>query len=323
MSMSGAIRMLRDPKYRRFLISSHVRPDIDALSSELVMAAFLRSMHKTAVIVNEERNEGMYDFIPGIRAIRTYRPRRMAPFDAAVIVDCGDLNRIGRVRQLIDENVPVVNIDHHLTNTGFGHINLVEQGASSTAEVVHLLLKKAGFRINATIAKQLYMGIMTDTGSFRYDSTTAQTHRVVSELMQFRFSVQSIYHQIYERIPLEDFRVFSKLVNSFEISHRGRAVTVVLQQKDIDKFSSHFDLRDRIFTFLRAIKGIEVIIIFTEEERRFTRVNFRSQQKVDVARLAAFFGGGGHKRASGCSLQTTLPEAKARVHRKLDKILEK
>lgn len=292
------------------MISTHVGPDPDALCSEMALALYLKALGKKVIIVNEERSPERFHFLPGVKQMKAYSKSMKVSYDAAIVVDCGDFKRIGKVAGLIDQNKPLINIDHHVTNNRFGHFNLVDVKSSSTAEVLFELIKASGVALTKSMALHLYAGIMTDTGSFRYENTTARTHRIVSELRQFNFSAYELYRDIYERIPLNDIKHFTKVISSFERLFSGKVVRVVLKKNIVSRFSQEFDLRDTIFKFLRTIKGIEVIVIFTEIGSSKTRINFRSSGKVDVAKLAHRFSGGGHQRASGCTLDKNVEKSK-------------
>ncbi len=309
-------------KYKRFLISTHVNPDPDALCSELALAEYLRNLGKRVSIVNEKEVSRRFGFIQGTRSIKAYHPKMHLDFDVVLIVDCGELERIGEVKRLIKSQHITVNIDHHVTNDRFGKINWVETDASSTAEVLYKLFKKAGnCRLTKNMAVNLYMGIMTDTGSFRYENTSAMTHQIAGELMAFPFSPTALYRKLYETIPLNDLREFTKVVSHFHSLGGGKVLCVELSKSVLAKFSEEFDLRDAIFTSLRAIKGVEVISIFTYVNPYTTRVNLRSMKKVDVAKLAHQFGGGGHKRASGYTVSVDIKQARQMFLQKLKGIL--
>jgi len=221
-----------------------------------------------------------------------------------------DLERIGKVQKLISPGTPVINIDHHVTNDFFGDINLVEPKASSTAEVLYLLFKEAGHALTKDLAFNLYVGLMTDTGSFRFENTTARTHAICADLMRFNFSITDIYRKVYASIPYKDLKEFTKLISRFDVLYGGRVVCVELSRAILAKFSKQFDLRDTIFQFLRAMHGVDVFVIFTEDGAKKTRINLRSSSKFDVAKLASDFSGGGHKRASGCSIDKGMKAAR-------------
>lgn len=298
---------------KRFLLSTHVNPDPDGLCSELAMAEYLRSLGKKVIMAHHEKLPHRFFFLPGARRVKSLKEDSRPDYDAAIVLDCGDLERIGRVKNLLRQGKILVNIDHHITNVLFGDLNCVDPKASSTAELLYLLLQKAGCRFNAKMARLLYAGIMTDTGSFRYENTSAQTHRIVSELMAFPFSAQELYTRFYEVIPLEDMRNFVRVMHHFEVLFDGRIICLELNQELLSQFSDHFDLRDAIFKFLRSIKGVEAFVIFTQVEGDQTRVNFRSTGTMNVARLAEHFQGGGHRRASGCLLNLPLKKAREKI----------
>ena len=319
MSMSSIIQTLK--KNKRFLISTHINPDPDALCSELAMADYLRSLGKSVRIINNQPLSGRFAFLPGMRAITSYKEQQKVPYDAAIIVDCGDLNRIGRVQHLLKKKKRLINIDHHVTNDRFGDLNLVKPKASSTAEVLYELFDHARCKWTKNLAMHLYIGIMTDTGSFRFENTTARTHAIAARLMSFGFSAPRLYRKLYEIISFNDLKEFTKIIGQFDTLVNGKVVSVTLTRETLSKFSGNFDLRDEIFKFLRSIKGVEVFVIFTQVEPKKTRVNLRSTNKFDVAKLANMFNGGGHRRASGCLINQNIRETRKKVLREIRKIL--
>lgn len=308
-------------KNKTFLITTHVNPDPDALCSELALAEYLRSLGKKVHIINEGVLVKRFEFFPGSRFIKSIGKSKTISYDAAFILDCGDLGRIGKVAEFLNPEKVTVNIDHHITNDRFGAINLVDHDASSTAEVLFNFLIYAKCKLSKSLATNLYCGIMTDTGSFRYENTSSQTHLAVAELLKHKINVNGLYNKIYETIPQHDLKVFTQILNSFETYNGGKVICVELRKKWIERISEDFDLRDAVFKFLRSILGVEVIFILTEIRKKETRVNFRSTSLVDVARIAHMFDGGGHKRASGCVINHKISEAKTIILRELDKAI--
>lgn len=297
-------------KHKTFLISTHVHPDPDALGSELSMAIYLSSLGKKIYVINDEPSPKRFDFLPKVGWVQGYNSARKINYDVAIVLDCGELDRIGRVQEHISPDTLLINIDHHITNDFFGDLNLVEAKASSTAEVLYDLFKQGGHKLTKDLAINLYVGLMTDTGSFRFENTTAKTHAICADLMRFEFSVTEIYRKVYASIPQADLREFTKLISRFNVLCEGRVVCIELSRKIISRFSEQFDLRDTIFQFLRSMQGVDVFIIFTEVNSKKTRINLRSSHKVDVAKLASQFQGGGHKRASGCTIEKGMKEAR-------------
>ena len=308
-------------RHRSFLITTHVNPDPDALSSELAMAVFLHKLGKKVMIINEENVPKRFMFLPGIKQMKAYSQSIKSVFDVAIIVDCGDLSRIGQVQKLLTKDKLIINIDHHVTNDYFGHLNLVNLKASSTAEALYELFEGARFPFTKNLALCLYAGIMTDTGSFRYDNTTSRTHEIVSRLMKFNFSAAGLYTKFYESIPPGDLIEFVKVIRSFDLISSGQVVCLTLKKKILSKFSSEFDLRDTIFKFFRSMKSVKAVVILTQVSGRQTRVNLRASGEIDVARIARDFNGGGHKNASGCVIHRNLNEAKKAVLLRIKKDL--
>src|SRR3989338_11316890 len=308
-------------KNKTFLISTHVNPDPDALASELALAIHLKAQGKQVYIVNEAPVPARFLFLPGIRRIRALSKNLKVPYDVAIVLDFGDLERAGRVKKIISPDKPLINIDHHVTNDAFGSLRWVYPKASSTAEVLFELFTYTRARITRDMAILLYLGIMTDTGSFRYESTGPRTHAIVSELLKFKFSISVLYRKLYESVPLNDMEMFTKVVSHFDSLLGGKVICVELKRGVVARFSQDFDLRDKIFGFLRTIKGVEVVFILTEDGRKKTRVNLRSQGKVNVARLAHHFNGGGHHRASGRLIENKIQGAKRKILQELRKVL--
>lgn len=300
-------------RYETFLIGTHVNPDPDALASQIVLGFYLEQQGKKVFLVSEKPVPERFLFLPGIKKIKSIGRKRKMDYDAMIITDAGDLGRIGEVRRFLQAGKPIINIDHHVTNTNFGDINYVVSDASSTCEVIFELLKKAGADLTHEFAELLYVGVMTDTGSFRYTNTSSKTHRMAAELMELPIKANELYKKIYEQVPLTDIKYFMKVISSFSSLYDGKLICVDLPKRIVRKFSAQFDLRDKIFGYLRTIEGVEILVIFTEEKRSLTRVNLRSQGSIDVARIAAKFHGGGHSKASGCVVQGDIKAA----HRKI------
>ncbi|MCR4337516.1 MAG: bifunctional oligoribonuclease/PAP phosphatase NrnA [Candidatus Omnitrophica bacterium] len=319
MGKQKILKILQEKK--SFLVTAHVNPDPDALCSQLAIALYLKSLGKKVFAICDEAVPQRFNFIPAIKEIQSLEQCPDPDFEVAVILDCGDLERIGAVSKLIKAETLVVNIDHHITNTAFADVNWNIPGASSTAEVIYDLLCSAKFSFTKEMAILLYLGIMTDTGSFRYDNASARTHRIVSDLMEFDFSVSELYRKLYEAVPLNDLKYFTQVVSKFEALYNGRVVCLELSKSVVKKFSEEFDLRDKIFQYLRTIKSVEVLVILTEQDKKRTRINLRSQGSVDVARIAAEFDGGGHYKASGCIIDEGMKVAKRKILAQIRKAL--
>jgi len=307
--------------HQKFLVTTHHNPDADALSSALVMAMFLKSLGKQAIVLNEDACPEWLKFLPGASMFKKVGPKIKADHDAAIVLDCGDLKRSGGVAKYIQDSKLLINIDHHVTNDRFGTINVVDAKASSTCEMVFDLLKEAGYKLNKNAAMLLYAGIMTDTGSFRYENTSAHSHAVVEKLMAFKFSAARMYDRLYIGIPVKDMKIFTDVIHKAQLLNGNKVYCVSLSKSVVARFSKSFDLKEKIFTFLRSIEGIEVVVILTEMSPKEIRVNLRSQNDFDVASLAQQFDGGGHRKAAGCKIYEPLAQAQKTICKAISKRL--
>lgn len=307
-------------KHNNFLVLSHIGPDPDALCSQLAMLTYLKSIGKKATAVVEAELPERFLFFPGAKSVKVLSERMKPKYDCVIILDCGDRSRCGETLRLA-QNAYVINIDHHITNKKFGDLDWVDPQASSTCEMIFSLLEHAKVKLTNAMALNLYAGIMTDTGSFRFENTTSKTHAVASRLREYKFSATDLYRRLYESIPLSDVQYFTKVINGFETLYHNRVACVQLPKRVIDKFSENFDLRDAIFKFLRSIDDMDVFVILTEKSKQCTRVNFRSSGRVDVAKIANQFNGGGHKNASGGSVEGNIAYARTEVLKAIRKAI--
>jgi len=320
MSIQKAINFIKS--HKRFLISSHTNMEGDALGSQLGFYFLVRKMGKQAVMVNEDNVPYGYEFLPGLDKIRIYQEKLAnLKFDCFVTVDCSDLNRTGQVYTLNSEHKPILNIDHHISNSNFGAVNWVDPEASSASEMVYQLYKKIGVALDKNSALALYAGILTDTGSFRFNNTSSATHLATGDLLTYGIDVAGIYKSIYGNIPYSDLRLLTQILPTMKIALNGKIVWFEVSKQVLKKQNGiFFDLSETLLTFGRMLKGLEVAVLFRENltDLPEIRVNFRSQGKIDVNKIANLFGGGGHKNASGCTIKgLTLREARRKV---LDKI---
>ena len=313
--------ILRSPGNKTFLVTTHVNPDPDALCSQLAVALFLKVRGKKVILLNHEEIPSRLNFLPHSHLIKSVKGVTSVHYDAAVAVDCGDLPRVGDVQSLLDPAKPLINIDHHITNDGFGTCRWIDPQASSTCEILFDLFQSLKMPLTKPLAQLLYAGIMGDTGGFRYDNTTAKTHRIAAALQEFRLSPADYYRKIYESIPVADLQKFIRIMNRFEFFADGRIVSLTLSEKVFDSFSEDFDLKDSVFRFLRSIKNVEVSLIFMRIGRSKTRVNLRSAGVVDVAAVALHFNGGGHRNASGCTVDRPAKDVKTQILQEIQKAL--
>jgi len=313
MSLKRAVECVK--RHKSFIVTSHTNLEGDAIGSELAFAALLRSLGKRVTVINHDPIPEEYRFLPGIARARTMNSAPKTGFDCFVTVDCSDLSRCGTVARLSAGAKEVLNIDHHISNTGFGDVNWIEPHASSTSEMVYRFFKTMRKDFDRQTAVLLYTGILTDTGSFRYSNTGSATHEAAAELLRHGVKVNVIYRCAYENIPFTHIMPLVKILSTMRQDPSGRVVWMKIKRSFFKGSCGYFDFSEYVLTFARSIKGTEVAVLFKEHADKSTgvRVNFRSQGKTDVNRIARSFGGGGHRTASGCVLPGTIDDAVRKV----------
>ena len=289
-------------RYHEFALSTHIRPDGDAIGSELALYLFLTRLGKSVKIFNTDPVPRNYKFLPcwekiqDVHAISTYQP------EVLIVLDASTLQRIGKT--LAASLIPthkLVNIDHHATAEAFGDINLIMPSASSTSEIVYKLIKHHQTPIDKACAVCLYTGLMFDTGCFRYSNTTPETHRIAAELIEIGgFAPDEVYRNVYEQLPVAKIRLSSEILRTLQVTDDGKIASVYATQKMLRKTGATSDAIEGIVNQIQAIDGVEVALCISEMLDRTSKVSLRSHGHVDVSQLAAEFEGGGHTRAAGC-----------------------
>jgi len=289
----------------RFLLTAHEGPDGDALGSLLGMHQLLTQLGKDSVMFLGAKEFPLpieYRFLP-LEEVFHEPPADMA--DRTVIfLDCGNIDRMP-VEWLTAGGNDVINIDHHHDNTCFGDINLVEVGASCTAEIVYDLASLLGAKITPEIASALYVGLITDTGKFMYENTKAHTHRVAAELIEAGVDVDDTYRRLYENVPLEKLRLVSRALDGITSHCDGRLAISYITTADYEATGASEEMTEGLIDHLRSIDGVKVAAVIRDlgnRGRAARKVSLRSSAgDVDVSAIARVNGGGGHKRAAGFS----------------------
>jgi bifunctional oligoribonuclease and PAP phosphatase NrnA len=296
----------------RFLLTAHEGPDGDALGSLLGMHHLLTQLGKDSVMFLAAKEFPLpieYRFLP-LEEVFHEPPADMAD-RTVVFLDCGNIDRMP-VDFLTAGDNDVINIDHHHDNTRFGDYNLVDVGASCTAEIVYDLAHLMGATITAEIAAALYVGLITDTGNFMYDNTNAHTHRVAADLIDAGVDVDDTYRRLYEHVPMEKVRLVSRALNSIERHCGDRLAITYITSADYETTGAGEEMTEGVIDFLRSIEGTKVAAVVRDlgnRGRAARKVSLRSSDgEVDVSAIARKNGGGGHKRAAGFSTDLELED---------------
>lgn len=309
---------------KRFLVTSHKNVEPDALGSELAFARFLRSKGKKVFIVNNEEIPARFKFMPGASCVRKFKDVKLKAldFEVAIILDSSDLNRIGRVRKLISDQHILINIDHHISNNQFGNLNIVRTDVSSTCELIYGIFKVWNIGVDKQMALNLYSGILTDTGSFRYSNATSTAFAAASELVNFGLDTDQIYRQVYKIGDLNQAKIIGQFLRQAETASRGEIVYLLLPDKLSKQDISVIDLGEQALNILRLISGAKVFFLLRRiGNGNSVRINLRSNCNVDVNKIARIFNGGGHKRAAGATVSGKLNSVKNAVLEEIKKNL--
>jgi phosphoesterase RecJ-like protein len=295
-----------------FLISSHINPEGDAIGSILALGLALRDLGKRVLVLTQDPIPPALTFLPGAEEILHQAPRKEW-FDVALALDCGDKSRLGTEFTRVKGIGKIINIDHHVSNSGFGDINLVDPTASSTAEIIFDLLRAIPVAITLAVAKNIYVGILTDTGSFHYSNTSPKTFAVARSCLRAGVEPWKVAEKVYETQPLARLRLLPLVLATLEVDGDGRVPYVVVTQKMMEESGASVALTEDFINFPRSLEGSEVALLFRELSPEKYRVSLRSRGSVDVGRIAAEFQGGGHPNAAGCTVEGSLSKVKAKV----------
>lgn len=311
-------------KNKVFLVTAHVNLEGDSLGSQLAMKSLLESMGKKACIVDDDKVPEHYKFLPMASEVSS-NLKKCHDFDAAIVLDCPNLKRIGKVKDLIGKDKPIINIDHHVSNEKFGTINWVDPRASSAAEMVYRLFKVTGTPLKKETALCLYIAILTDTGSFNYDNTSSLTHEIAGELLGYGLNPARVSQDVYERRTLAEIKLLSLALATVRTNRSKEIAYMEITRQMLRKTGCDAERSEGFINFARSIDKAKVAVIFKEnpKDKRRIDVSFRSKGDVDVNFIASHFGGGGHTKASGCSIKGTLKAAEKKVLAKVEETLKR
>jgi bifunctional oligoribonuclease and PAP phosphatase NrnA len=301
----------------RFLVVSHVNPDGDAIGSTLAVGQMLMQLGKSFVLVNEGAVPVKFDMLPQFNLIRSFTADSVSgavpSFDCVIAVDCADYQRIGRVREWFPDSVPILNIDHHPTNDGFGAVNLIRPSAAATAEVLYDLALVLGLSWAKPMADCIYTGLLTDTGGFRYSNTTPKVLNIASEMLHYGVDGNKLADHLLEKVTFSHIMLLQRVLANLSFSEDKRIAWMSVTRQDaLESGADNGDL-EGLVNYPRNIEGVEVGLLFKQSDEQKYKVSFRSAGLVDVAAVAQGFGGGGHVRAAGCTISGTLDQVIGQV----------
>lgn len=307
----------------RFLVVAHVNPDGDAAASTCATGWMLERLGKRYTLVNENPMPGKFDHLWGFeRIVRSDELEPSERFGAVISVDCADESRIGKARALFADDVRLLNIDHHPTNDRFGDVRLIRDDAAATVEILYDLASELKLAPTPEFATAIYTGLLTDTGGFRYSNTSPKVMRIASELLGCGVPGHRLAERLLERISRSHIELLRRALATLQFACDGKLCWVSVSREDIRQTGATAEDMDGLVLYPRNIEGVEVGMLFKETDEGTVKVSFRSNTYADVAAIAKSFGGGGHVRASGCTIPGTLAEAIDRVVKEVGQHLQ-
>jgi phosphoesterase RecJ-like protein len=294
----------------RFLITGHQRPDGDLCGTAIALRAALVGLGRTARIVLPEEPPERYRHMDGAEFLEVFDGSHLDA-QAVFVLDSAGLDRLGPISGALPENAPVVNIDHHLSNTGFGEVAWIEPGYSSAGEMLYELAKAGGWPLTGVACRGLYAAIITDTGRFSYSNTSAGALRTAAELVELGVSPVSMARLLYRSKSERELRLQERALASLKLAAEGRMSTMSLYFSDFRELGAKPTDAQDLAALTVSMAGVELgIFLYELRAGKVTKVSLRSTGSVNVSELASRFGGGGHAAAAGCQMEMALDQAR-------------
>jgi phosphoesterase RecJ-like protein len=300
---------------QRFALTSHARPDGDAIGSVLAFAQILRQMGKEAQVILHDPVPRIYRPLPFTDSV-VHAPIVNGSYDAVILLECDSIQRT-RLQGLDDKFL--ISIDHHVSGRPFAHVNWIEPQACATGELVYRVAREAGVRISPEIATCLYTAVVTDTGSFMFEGTNQHTFVLARELVRYGADPARVARNIYFSHSTAKMKLLGAALSN--LHREGPLAWIWVTREQMARAGALEEDCEGLVNYALAIQGVEVAAFFRETADGSYRLSLRSKGQVDVAAVSSYFGGGGHRCASGCALQGPLSVAVAQVVAQLRLVL--
>lgn len=306
-----------------FVIMSHVRPDGDAIGSQLALGFALMAAGKSVRLINEDGLPETLEFLPGSEKIET-PPGEPLDVQVAIALDTATKPRLGDgALHAASKAALWLNIDHHISNPRYGDVNLIDSNSPATGQIIYELVTALGLPFPAETRDAIYTAVSTDTGSFQYPSTTAKTYEMGADLIRRGLDVGTINSDIYDSHPYRRVELMRALLNTLKLSDSGMVASWELRDQTRIELGLRPEDSEGLIDIIRAIRGVRIAVFFEELPDGKIRVSMRSKEKqLDVCKIAMEFGGGGHALAAGIRMAGPIEEAREKVCAAIDRAIE-
>ncbi len=299
---------------KSFLITAHINPDGDTVGTQLAVYFALKAMGKEVTIVNRDKVPVIYKFLPSSNVIET-ADSATSDYDTTILFECGIIERSGL--KGIKNNPNLINIDHHPGNSCYGLVNWVDLNSAAVGIMAYELIKQLPVNITPQIATCLYTAIITDTGSFQFSNTSSAALKACGELAEKGINPSEISQACFENQPFRKMKLLGFSLSTLEMDSTGQIAWMHMPYSIFTKLKAGNEDTDGLVNYPRSVKNVKIALFFKEKEPGVHRVSMRSKGDFDVSSVAKFFNGGGHKHASGCTLEGSFEEVKEKMLRKI------
>ena len=292
------------------LIAGHVSPDGDSIGACTAMGLILEQMGKEYSILLEDPSE-KYDYLLDHVKVLEGVPER--DVDMFIALDCGDIDRLGEFKSAFEQADISWNIDHHISNTSYGDYNHVDAKASSASEIVYHIYQTSATELTKNMAAAIYTGIVYDTAAFKHSNTSPKTLAIASELLKQEFDFSAIIQRMFYEHPFVSVKLQGAAIGNMEGYFDNALIVSTLSLSEIKEHSETSDGTGGIVNVLKNIKGSKIALFLHEQSEGIIKVSMRSEEPYDICEIAKVFSGGGHKKASGATINGTLEQAKDQI----------
>ena len=301
-----------------FVVMSHARPDGDAYGCTLAMALCLRQLGKDVTAWNEDGMVDKFRYLPCSELIAK-PPESPQRFDVAIVLDNAVKNRAGKAVEAVSEADVWINIDHHISNEGYGDLSYIDSSSPATGQILYELFRGNELPMTYEMADNLFAAISTDTGSFQYPNTTARTYEIAADLIRAGVNVGELSQKMYESYPRRRLELLRALLNVLRFTSQDRVASFALTLETASRLGVQPEDNEGLIDYIRAIEGVIVAAFFEELPEGRIRISLRSKSpKISVSKVCALFGGGGHTLAAGARLAGSLAEVQEKVLHAID-----
>ena len=317
-------------KSERILVTTHTKPDGDAIGCLLAMSDVLNTLGKNVKSLLLSPPPQWYQFLLTEKVpvldedvqLEELKAGRFGEFDLVMVLDTNSPGQLPKFKDYLKQNdKPVLVIDHHRTSDGLGAVELIESDAAATALVVLELFKFAGWEITGKIAESLFVAVATDTGWFQFNNTDSRTFSACAELIDAGAKPTEVYNKLYENFSKQRFMLTTAMLNTFELHLNGRFATMQITQPDFERTGATYADTENLINECRRISTVDTTALFIELDDGRIRCSLRSKGALDVGEIAAKFGGGGHKMAAGSFVPGPMEKARQLIFDAVSKSL--